>query len=159
VPVVFGIGAALTAMVGANVGAGNRTRALRIGWTGALAAAAIVGAIGLVVAWAPDLWLRLFLGPEDDAALAAGRAYLRTVGPAYAFFALGLALYFASQGAGRMRWPVAASVLRMAVAIGAALALGQAAGLGLDGVYLGIAAGMTAYGLVTAAAIGLTRWR
>ncbi len=159
VPVIFGIGAALTAMVGANIGAGDRARALRIGWTGALTAAAMVGAIGLTVAAAPDLWLRLFLGPEEEAALAAGRAYFGAVGPSYGFFGLGLALYFASQGAGRMLWPVLGSVLRMVVAIGAALALGQGAALGPDGVYLGISAGMAAYGIFTAAAIGITRWR
>jgi Na+-driven multidrug efflux pump len=142
------------------------TRRARFASTGALAAAGIVGAIGLLVATAPDLWLRLFLRPQDGAALAAARDYFRTVGPTYGSFAVGLALYFASQGAGRMLWPVAASVLRMIVAIGAALALGQAARLGPDGVYLGIAAGMlgiaagmVAYGLFTAAAIGLTRWR
>ncbi len=159
VPVVFGIGAALTAMVGANIGAGNRARALGIGWTGAFAAAAIVGAIGLFFATLPDLWLHLFLDADATAALEAGRAYFRTVAPAYAFFALGLALYFASQGAGRMLWPVAGSVLRMVVAIGAALALGEGAGLGLDGVFLGIAAGMVAYGAFTALAVRLTGWR
>lgn len=159
VPVVFGIGAALTAMVGANIGHGDRQRALRIGWTGALSAAAIVGTIGLVVAAVPDLWLRIFLAADETGALVAGRAYFRTVGPVYAFFALGLAFYFASQGAGRMLWPVTASVLRMAVAIGAALALTARAGLGLDGVFIGIAAGMATYGIFTAAAIGLSRWR
>jgi hypothetical protein len=56
-----------------------------------------------------------------------------------------------------MLWPVAAIVLRMAVAIGAALVLGQAAALSPNGIYLGIAAGMVAYGVFTAAAIGLTR--
>jgi Na+-driven multidrug efflux pump len=159
VPVVFGIGAAMTAMVGANIGAGDRARALRIGWTGALAAAAIVGAIGFFFAALPDLWLRLFLAAEETAALEAGRAYFRIVAPAYAFFALGLALYFASQGAGRMGWPIAASLLRMAVAIGGALLLTRGFGLGLDGVFLGIAAGMVAYGGLTAAAIRHTAWR
>ena len=46
IPIVFGIGAALIAMVGANVGAGRMTRAHRIGWTGGIAAAVISGAIG-----------------------------------------------------------------------------------------------------------------
>lgn len=117
-----------------------------------LAAGAIGGAISSAVARA--------LGAGDPARagrLTAGRAYFRTVAPAYPFFALGLALYFASQGAGRMLWPVAASVLRMAVAIGAALALVEA-GLGLQGVYLGIASGMVAYGALTAVAVRLTRW-
>ena len=35
VPIAFGVGAALTAAVGANVGAGQFTRARRIAWTAA----------------------------------------------------------------------------------------------------------------------------
>lgn len=159
VPVVFGIGAALTAMVGANIGAGNRPRALRIAWTGAFAAAGLVAAIGAVVALFPGLWLGLFLAPEAVEARAAGEAYLQTVAPFYGFFGLGLALYFASQGAGRMLWPFAAGVLRMALAFGLALALTSAFGFGVEGVFIGIAAGMAAYGVATAAAIRLTAWR
>jgi Na+-driven multidrug efflux pump len=159
IPVVFGIGAAMTAMVGANIGAGDRARALRVGWHGSLAAACIVGSIGIFFAAFPDLWLRIFLGPEEHAALEAGRAYFRTAGPAYGFYAIGLALYFASQGAGRMVWPVAGSVLRMIIAIGAALLLGETAGLGLAGVFLGIASGMITYGIFTALAVRLTGWR
>ena len=35
VPLVFGLGAPLVAMVGTNIGAGRRARALRVAWTGA----------------------------------------------------------------------------------------------------------------------------
>src|SRR6185436_3142509 len=35
VPLVFGIGGPLVALVGTNIGAGNRARALRVAWTGA----------------------------------------------------------------------------------------------------------------------------
>lgn len=159
VPVVFGIGAAMTAMVGANIGARKPARALRVAWTGSFAAAAIVGGIGLAAALAPDLWLGLFLPPDAAAALAAGRAYLERVAPLYAFFALGLALYFASQGAGRMLWPVTASLCRMLVAVGGALLLTAGFGLGIEGVFAAIAAGMAVYGTLTAAAVWLTRWR
>ena len=159
VPVVFGVGAAMTAMVGANIGAGNRDRALRVGWTGSFAAAAIVGAVGLVFALFPDLWLRLFLAAEDTAALEAGRSYFRIVAPFYALFAAGLALYFASQGAGRVLWPLVGSMARMGVAIGGALVLGGWVGFGLAGVFVAVAGGMAAYGLVTMAAIRLTAWR
>ena len=38
--------------------------------------------------------------------LETGTAYLRMVGPTYGFFGLGLSLYFASQGAGRLAWPL-----------------------------------------------------
>ena len=159
IPVVFGIGAAMTAMVGANIGAGDRPRALRIGWTGSFAAAVIVGAIGILLAVFPDLWLRLFLDAGEAGALEAGRAYFRTIAPFYVFFALGLALYFASQGAGRMMWPVVGSVVRMVVAIGGALLLVATTDLGLNGVFVGIAAGMFAYGMFTVLAVSITRWR
>ena len=51
--------------------------------------------------------------------IEAGSAYLRTVGPFYGFFGLGMALYFASQGAGTLKWPLLAGFLRMIVAVGA----------------------------------------
>lgn len=159
VPVVFGIGSAMTAMVGANIGAGARERALKIAWTGAAAAAAIVGAIGVTMAISPDLWLRIFLDADAAGPLQAGRAYFRTVGPFYAFFALGLALYFASQGAGRMGWPIVASLCRMATAFGGALLLTTVGGFGIDGVFIAVAAGMFLYGAITVLAIRATRWR
>ncbi len=42
--------------------------------------------------------------------IEAGSAYLRTVGPFYGFFGLGMALYFASQGAGALSWPLLAGI-------------------------------------------------
>lgn len=41
--------------------------------------------------------------------IESGSRYLRIVGPVYGFFGSGLVLYFASQGAGRLLWPVAAN--------------------------------------------------
>src|SRR5207302_1305885 len=106
IPLVFGFGSALVTMVGTNFGAGQRTRARRVAWTGALIAAGTTEAIGLAAALFPHAWLGLF--SNEPEVLAAGAAYLRVVGPAYGFFGLGLALYFASQGAGRLLWPLLA---------------------------------------------------
>ncbi|WP_158965530.1 MATE family efflux transporter [Chachezhania sediminis] len=159
VPVAFGIGTAMTAMVGANIGAGHRARALRIAWTGTFGAAAIVGAIGLLVALMPDLWLGLFLDPAASGAWKAGRAYLHIVGPVYAFFALGLALYFASQGAGHVAWPVIAGFARLIVAFGGAALLVATTSMGVTGIFAAIAAGMLTYGVITAVAVRLTGWR
>ena len=158
VPVVFGVGAAMTAMVGANIGAGQAARAKRIAWTGTAAAAVIVGAIGMFFAAFPDVWLRLFLAAQDEAALETGRLYFRTVAPFYCFFAAGLALYFASQGAGRVAWPVSAGFVRMFVAIGGGYLLAQSMEPGLPGVLVAIAGGMVAYGLVTIYGTWRTRW-
>ncbi len=159
IPVVFGIGAAMTAMVGTNIGAGKTERALRIAWTGSLAAAAIVGSIGIVVALFPDLWLRMFFDPETDGPLDAGRAYFRIVGPFYGFFALGLAIYFASQGAGRMMWPFLGGVLRICIAVAGTIVLADATDLGMRSVFIAIAAGMLAYGIFIAIALLLSKWR
>jgi Na+-driven multidrug efflux pump len=50
--------------------------------------------------------------------LEIGSSYLRTVGPVYGFSGLGLSLYFASQGAGRLLWPLLAGLCRMLIAVG-----------------------------------------
>ncbi len=159
IPVIFGIGAAMTAMVGANIGAGRTDRALRVAWTGSCAAAVIVGSIGVLLAVFPDLWLGMFLDPSNTAALEAGRSYFRHVAPFYAFFGLGLALYFASQGAGRMMWPVISSLSRMAVALVGALILTTYTGMGVDGIFAAIGCGMLIYGLIIAIAIQRSGWK
>jgi putative MATE family efflux protein len=124
IPLVFGLGAPLVALVGTNIGAGQQRRALRIAMTGGALSFALTEAIGLAAAIWPVSWLTLF--GNDPRMLASGTAYLHCVGPTYGFFGLGLSLYFASQGAGRLAWPLLAGVLRAVVAIGggwAALAL------------------------------------
>ena len=73
-------------------------------------------AVGLAAAIWPHAWLGLF--GHDPRMLETGAAYLRMVGPAYGFFGLGLSLYFASQGAGRLFWPLFAGLLRLVIAIG-----------------------------------------
>ena len=101
----------------------------------------------------------MFLEPSNTAALDAGRSYFRLVAPFYAFFGLGLALYFASQGAGRMKWPVIGSLSRMTVALVGALILTTYTGLGVDGVFAAIGFAMLIYGLVIALAIRRSGWR
>ncbi|MGE0496226.1 MAG: MATE family efflux transporter [Ramlibacter sp.] len=115
VPIAFGFGTALTAMVATNMGAGQHARALRVTWTGAAVVAAITGAIGLGAALAPALWMNLFTA--DPAVRGFGGQYLNIVGACYGLFGLGLALFFASQGAGQMFWPLAGSALRLVVVV------------------------------------------
>jgi Na+-driven multidrug efflux pump len=74
----------------------------------------VTEAIDLWAAAFPHAWLSLF--NSEAAMLHAGTLYLRAVAPFYGFFGLGLMLYFASQGAGRMWWPVIGNLSRLAVA-------------------------------------------
>lgn len=155
VPLVFGLGAPLVAMVGTCIGAGQRERALKATWIGAGLAFAMTEAIGLWAAAFPRAWLSLF--NSDPAMLEAGSLYLRAVGPVYGFFGLGLVLYFASQGAGRLLWPVLGNVARLAVAVtGGWLALRWGGGLAAVFVAQGVA--LVIYGLVNASAIAGGAW-
>ena len=155
VPLVFGLGAPLVAMVGTCMGAGQHARALRATWIGAAMAFMLTEAIGLAAAVFPRAWLSLF--GTDPAMLEAGALYLRTVGPFYGFFGVALVLYFASQGAGRLLWPVAGNVARLAVAaIGGWLAIRW--GGGLVQVFMAQAAALVVYGVLNAAAIAGGAW-
>ena len=156
IPLVFGFGSALVTMVGTNFGAGQRTRARRVAWTGALIAAGTTEAIGLAAAFFPHAWLGLF--SNEPAVLAAGAAYLRVVGPAYGFFGLGLALYFASQGAGRLLWPLLAGTLRLvSAAAGGWLILHQLPGE-LTALFAVMALALVLFGSTLAGAIRLGAW-
>jgi putative MATE family efflux protein len=157
IPLVFGMGSALVAMVGTNVGAGQTARAERIAWTGAGLAAAVTGSIGLAAAAVPHAWLGLFT--TDPHVLAVGATYLRIVGPAYGFFGLGLALYFASQGAGRLTWPLAAGFARLTVAAAGGWLGGYAFGWGLPGIFAAMALALVVFAATTAAAVRLGAWR
>ena len=156
IPLVFGFESALVTMVGTNVGAGHIARAERVAWVGAALAGGVTGAIGLTAAAAPSVWMGLFT--TEPEVLAVGARYLRFVGPCYAFFGLGLALYFASQGAGRLLWPLAAAALRLAIAAGGGWLVTRALGAGLDALFAVIALALVTFGSTVAVAIRRGAW-
>jgi MATE family, multidrug efflux pump len=156
IPLAFGVGSALTALVGRAVGAGDWATARRTAWTGALLALAVTGAVGLFVAAFPGATAAAFSGDAEVAAIAE-RA-LRLVGPALPGFGVGMAFYFAAMGAGRMRWPVAAGLSRIGIAVGGGWPLSDALGWGLDGQFLAVALGITAYVALTTAAVRPGVW-
>lgn len=116
IPVLFGLSSAVLTMVGVNIGAGRRTRARQVAWTGGLVGAGFTGAVGLAVALHPGLWLHLFT--DQAAVLAPAATYLSIVAPAYGLFGLGFVISFAGQGAGHMLWPFLGVTGRLAVAAG-----------------------------------------
>jgi Na+-driven multidrug efflux pump len=89
--------------------------------------------------------------------LEAGSQYLRTVGPFYGLFGLGMALYFASQGAGRLKWPLIANFARLVIAAGGGWLVLRSGG-GLAGVFLTQSAALAAFGLIIAAAVASGTW-
>jgi putative MATE family efflux protein len=157
VPLAFGIGATLTTLVGRRVGAGAWPAARRTAWRGGALAAALGAAIGGAAALAAP-WIAAAFS-QDETVRAAIRLYLLLVGPAFGAFGLGMALYFASQGAGRMAWPLGASVLRVVVATGGGWLLAEALGFGLAGQFTAVALALLAYGAAVALSVRPGVWR
>jgi len=164
IPLAWGVGSALTALVGRAVGAGDWPRARRTAWLGGGLALGCTAVIGLVVALQPLLFARLFTDDAEVVAMAA-RA-LRYTGLAFGAFGLGMAMYFAAMGAQRMGAPVLAGCARLATATGLGWCLahgfwglGGWQGLGPEGHFLGVALGLLAYGLISASGVRPGVWR
>ncbi|MEO7150621.1 MAG: MATE family efflux transporter [Burkholderiaceae bacterium] len=155
IPLVFGLGAPMVALVGTNIGAGQRERALRIALTGGALAFALTETVGIAAALWPQAWLGLF--GHDPRMLETGTAYLQRVGPAYGFFGLGLSLYFASQGAGRLGWPLLGGLLRLLIAVGGGWVALKLTG-SLDAAFVALSIALVVYGVTVVSAIASGAW-
>ena len=157
IPLVFGLGAAMTSMVGVSVGAQNIQRAEHVGWVGGGSAGLVAGLVGVTLAVFPDAWIGVFT--DAPAVHEAAKGYIQIVGPFFFFHGLGLSLYFASQGASAMLWPVLATILRIMVAAIGAYTLAFALEFGLRGIYIAAASAMAVYAIVIAVALKAGAWR
>lgn len=156
IPIAFSVGIASIPMVGTAMGARNPVRARRIAWAAGLVAAAALGVIGIVVAIAPGIWANLFTDAEP--VLSAAHTYLGIAGFGFAFFGLGLCLYFASQGAGHVGGPIAAQAARLTVIVtGGYWLVDRSASL--EAVFGLSAVAMIVMGSGTALLVRLTKWR
>ena len=155
VPITFSFGVACLPMVGMALGAKMVERAKRVAWTGALMSSVLVGLIGLVVTFWPELWAQIFTSNAN--VLSTASRYFLWVGPCYGFFALGLCLYFASQGTGKLLGPVLAGTVRLVLVIAGGLWLTQHNGT-IDQMFGLIALGMASYGVLTALSVWKTNW-
>jgi Na+-driven multidrug efflux pump len=89
--------------------------------------------------------------------ISFGMRYLHIVGPFFGFFGFGLALYFASQGTGRLYWALAAGLMRLAVAaLGGFLATRFYPGV--DGIYAALATAMVVFCGINTFAVASGAW-
>jgi membrane protein CcdC involved in cytochrome C biogenesis len=75
------------------------------------------------------------------------------VAPFYPLLAAGIALYFASQGAGRVLWPVLAGTVRLGLVLAGGLAVAS-----LQGIFAVIAFAMVVFGLLTMWFVARADW-
>lgn len=144
IPLAFGFGTAMVAMVGTNWGAKQYRRARDIAWIGGGTIAGVCGITGILFALFPVLWMGLFTA--DSEAIRVGTLYLQIVAPIYVVYGLGMALYFAMQGVGSVVPAVIANGLRLLVSAGGALLAVYWIGAGPLGIFVAIALGFILYG-------------
>jgi hypothetical protein len=70
---------------------------------------------------------------------------------------LGLALYFASQGAGRLLWPVTAGFVRFAIALGGGWLVLRLSG-SLQALFAALGLALVVYGMMLLAAVRSGAW-
>lgn len=155
IPIAFSVGVACVPMVGTAIGAGDIDRARRIAWTAGGLAASALGVLGMLVVLMPGFWADVFT--DSPAVRAAAYGYLRVAGFAFAFFGLGLCLYFASQGAGRVGGAITAQGLRLTIVVLGGWTL-SAAAAPLWALFVLSAIAMVAMGLGTALFVKIARW-
>src|SRR6201996_2767560 len=146
IPILFGLCTATLTMVGVNIGAGQGTRARRIGWTSACVGAGVVGSVGMVIGFFPPLWLRLF--SHDAEVLRQGATYLHIVAPAYGALGFGFVIAFAAMGAGHVFWTFIASFTRILIAAGGGWLAVTYFGAGMTGLAVMVTVSLVAYAAV-----------
>lgn len=148
-PLNFGLGAAVLAMVGTNIGARQFSRAGRIAWTAVGLSACVMAAVGVLAIVSPDTWMTLFT--RDSAILAEAAGYLAIVGFAYPFVACNT-LMSAFQATRQPQWPLLSVACRLlVVVIGGWIAV-EVLQAGLAGLAVVTALGLAAWGIVQSAA-------
>jgi putative MATE family efflux protein len=144
-PLNFGLGAAVLAMVGSNLGARQFTRAAHIAWTAVRLSACVMACVSVLAIAAPDVWMGLF--SRDPAILAAAAGYLAVVGLAYPFVAVNT-LMSAFQAMRQPEWPLAAMTCRLLIVVlGGWIAI-EVLQAGLVGLGVVTALGLATWGIV-----------
>ena len=155
VPVIFGIGGSMIAIVGAYVGAGQRKQAISIAWRGIFINVALIGFIGGLLSVFPGSWCGLV--GSDAAVIESCSQSLRIVAPAYAFFALGLSCYLISQALNTLNFPVFGALLRLLIVATGLYWVSSATSI--DVVLYLVAGAAIVYGVVVALGLWLGPWR
>ena len=157
IPLIFGIGTAMTSIVGANIGALNIDRAEKVGILGGSTAGFVSIVIGLTLAAFPEAWIQFFT--DDIKAFEVTKKYIQIVGPFYIFQGIGLSLYFASQGANAMKWPTIATIARFIIACAGGGISVYWLDLGIESIFISSSAAMAIFGLMIFISIKKGAWR
>jgi Na+-driven multidrug efflux pump len=143
------LGAAVSAMVAQNIGAGNWHRVAKITRTGVLFSLLMTGGLILVLTIADEAALGLFLG-ADSQAIPIARHIQLVATWGFLFFGVGLVLFGTMRANGAVVGPLIIMFIAMyPVRLGFALSTRD--WLGLDALWLSFPAGMVATSIMAVA--------
>ncbi len=154
----WGLGNAAATLVGQNLGAGEPARAERAVWRTALYNLFFLGTIGLAfVALGPDI-VRLFTA--NDAVVGEGGRCLRIVAAGFPFYAYGMVVSQAFNGAGDTATPTRLNLICFWLfEIPLAFVLARPLGFGPLGTYLAITAAFSSMAVLSVALFRRGRWK
>ncbi len=154
----WGLGNAAATLVGQNLGAGNSARAEAAVWKAAFYNLVFLGAVGFLLVLFGDSVVRLFT--PDVTVVAEGGRCLRIVASGFAFYAYGMVVTQAFNGAGDTRTPTRINLGCFWLGeIPLALLLARGLHLGPTGAYVAIAAAFSALAVVSVTLFRLGRWK
>jgi len=145
--VCAGMGAAATTLVAQSRGAGNPSRAARATWRTLFLTCMPVTLVTVVLVTFPDRAVAVF--NDSPEVVTAGTTYVLLVGLSQLFMAFEVVVLAAFAGAEWTAVPVAVEIVFTAVRVPTAMAL-VALGLGVEGVWLAIAASTVVKGVLLA---------
>ena len=147
----------MNSLVGTNISNGNIDRAEKIGWVGAFTAGAVVGLVGILLALFPQFWISIFT--DEPNTIAAAKSYFQITAPFFGFLGMGLSLYFASQGARAVGWPVVGTIFRFIIGAGGSFILVEQFNAGIEALFWCVSAGIVVYWITICASLYLGAWR
>jgi putative MATE family efflux protein len=154
----FGISNAAATMVGQNLGAGRPDRAETAVWTAAVYNMVLLGLVGLVFLTAAPFIAGLFTNDPDVQPYAVG--CLRTVSLGFVFYAAGMVLTQAFNGAGDTWTPTVINLFVFWLwEIPLAWWLSTAAGLGPSGVFIALTVAYSTLAVVSAILFRRGKWK
>ena len=154
----WGLSNAGATMVGQNLGAGKPERAERSVWIAAFYNMLFLGAVGLIFALAARPIVRLFTA--DPAVMALGADALRIISYGFVFYAYGMVLEQAFNGAGDTWTPAKINFcVFWLFEIPLAWLLARNAGLGPRGVFVAITIAFSSLAVVSAILFRRGRWK
>jgi Na+-driven multidrug efflux pump len=154
----WGLGNAAATLVGQNLGAHRPERAEQAVWRAAFYNFVFLGGVGLLlVIFASDV-VRLF--SNVPGVVAAGGRCLRIVSAGFLFYAYGMVVTQAFNGAGDTRTPMLINVVCFWIwEIPAAFVLSGPVGLGPTGIFFAIAAAFSLVAVLGVALFRRGRWK